>query len=176
MSSEAPDTHPWLGARHTPFSREVQDTHPCLARCRIHYRHWTIWHIGWCQMILCHTWSVPGGTVESLSEAGGQWCPSGVQHQTGQAHPVSDEALLPRPEPGETRPALHRLVSPSGPYQNPAWASPGSVFRLDLVGLVLAQNSPALCRPTLAGPCLTTVVLSGNPALSSGSVFRPDPV
>ena len=43
-------------------------------------------HIAWWRKILYRTWSVPGGPVESLSEAGGQWCPSGVQHLTRKAH------------------------------------------------------------------------------------------
>ena len=74
----------------------------------------------------------------------GRWtsvlCHSGVQHLTGQAHLVWNGALLPCLAPGETRSALHRLVSPCGPYVtvvvrtgSPAWSSPGSVFRPDPV-------------------------------------------
>ena len=116
---------------------------------------WMIRHIVWHRMVLCHAWCwmircvAWHRTILCHGELEGQWCPSSVQHLMGHAHPGG--ALLSHRAPGETRLALRRLVSPSGPYLtavvrtgNPAWSLPGSVFRPDPVGPILAWNPPAL--------------------------------
>ena len=51
----------------------------------------------------------------------------------------------------------------------------GQFSGVTLLARSLAWNPPALCRPVLAGPCLTTVLRAGVSAWSSsGSIFRPD--
>ena len=111
---------------------------------------------------------VPGRMIVSLLEPGGAvmpfWCPA-----PDRACPSGIGRGMVSPNAfDETQSALCQLVSPVGSYLttvvwtgSPACSSPGSVFRPDPVGLVLA----------LAGPCLTTVVRAGSPTRSSPGLF-----